>query len=60
MEIITVKIPRKMLFLIDSLVEEGYFPSRSEIIRDAIRLFLKHYEHLIKKIPERKLILATP
>jgi len=42
--IISVHIPRKMLEYIDRLVEEGYYPSRSELIRIAIRELLQREE----------------
>ena len=60
MEIITVRLPRRIVALIDTLVEEGYFASRSAAIREALRLLLKHYETLIERVPERRLLLATP
>jgi len=41
MKLITVHIPEKFLEALDSLVAEGRYPNRSEIIRIAIRDFLK-------------------
>ena len=38
---ISLKLPKKMLELIDELVREGLYPSRSEVIRTAIILLLR-------------------
>ena len=37
MEIITIRLPRKLIQLLDDFVELGIFASRSEFIRFAIR-----------------------
>lgn len=42
MRLITVHIPQKWLDLLDELVAAGLYPNRSEIIRLAIREFLKN------------------
>ena len=41
MRIVTFKIPEPILELIDLLVRTGRFSSRSEVIRAALREFLK-------------------
>ncbi len=41
MTLITVHIPEKFLKEIEKLVEEGYYPNRSEVIRIALRDFLR-------------------
>lgn len=41
MKLITVHIPEKFLEALDELVAEGKYPNRSEIIRIAIRDFLR-------------------
>ena len=41
MALITVHVPEKFLKEIEKLVEEGYYPNRSEVIRIAIRDFLR-------------------
>ncbi len=41
MKLITVHIPEKFLEALDALVAEGRYPNRSEIIRIAIRDFLR-------------------
>lgn len=41
MKLITVHIPEKFLEALDELVAEGRYPNRSEIIRIAIRDFLR-------------------
>ena len=40
MTLVTVHLPEKFLKEIERLVEEGYYPNRSEVIRIAIRDFL--------------------
>ena len=43
MVLVSFHIPQKMLQQIEELVRQGLFPSRSEVIRSAIReLLLKH------------------
>ncbi len=37
LEILTVKMAEELLERIDRLVRDGYYPSRSELIRTAIR-----------------------
>ena len=43
MELISVHIPSALLQIIDDMVRRGLYPSRSEAIRDAIRLLLVHF-----------------
>ncbi len=57
MKLITVHIPEKFLEALDELVAEGRYPNRSEIIRIAIRDFLRE-ELWRKKEEPRSLILA--
>ena len=40
MQLISVHIPRHILEEIDRLVQEGYFPNRSEAIRTALHLLI--------------------
>jgi len=40
MKNITVKIPDRLLDLVDTLVEEGLFSSRSSVVRTALNVFL--------------------
>jgi len=57
MKLITVHIPEKFLEALDELVAEGRYPNRSEIIRIAIRDFLR--EELWRRKDELKqLVLA--
>jgi Arc/MetJ-type ribon-helix-helix transcriptional regulator len=42
MELISFHLPKPLLDIIDNLVRQGVYPSRSEAIRDAIRLLLEH------------------
>jgi Predicted transcriptional regulators containing the CopG/Arc/MetJ DNA-binding domain and a metal-binding domain len=41
--LITVKIPMKILQEVDELVKEGVFVSRSEAVREALKLLLSRY-----------------
>ena len=41
--IISIKIPMEQLKQLDSLVQQGLYASRSEAIREAIRLLLSGY-----------------
>lgn len=57
MKLITVHIPEKFLEALDELVAEGRYPNRSEIIRIAIRDFLRE-ELWRKKDNLKQLVLA--
>jgi len=41
MQIVSVQIPKSVLNAIDQLVKRGVYPNRSEVIRAALREFLK-------------------
>ncbi|ASA78034.1 MULTISPECIES: ribbon-helix-helix domain-containing protein [Thermococcus] len=41
MRIISVQLPQGLINAMDQLVKKGVYPSRSEIIREAIRELLK-------------------
>ena len=43
MVLISVHIPPAALEILDNMVQKGLYPSRSEAIRDAIRLLLEHF-----------------
>ena len=43
-EKISVRFPQGLIREIDELVESGEFSSRSELIKEAVRFFLMHYE----------------
>ncbi|NPA47940.1 MAG: ribbon-helix-helix protein, CopG family [Thermococci archaeon] len=43
-EKVSVRFPRGLMREIDELVESGEFSSRSELIKEAVRFFLLHYE----------------
>jgi len=58
MKLITVHIPEKFLEALDELVAEGRYPNRSEIIRIAIRDFLR--EELWKRKESRKQMVQFP
>lgn len=36
---VSISLPRKLSEEIDALIESGYYDNRSELVRDAIRLF---------------------
>jgi Arc/MetJ-type ribon-helix-helix transcriptional regulator len=46
MRTITVKIPEYLLRMIDRLVEEGVFYSRSDAVREAVRMLVEKYFNL--------------
>jgi Arc/MetJ-type ribon-helix-helix transcriptional regulator len=46
MRTITVKIPEYLLRMIDRLVEEGVFYSRSDAVREAVRMLVEKYYNL--------------
>ncbi|NJE60433.1 ribbon-helix-helix domain-containing protein [Thermococcus sp. 21S7] len=43
-EKVSVRFPQGLMREIDELVESGEFSSRSELIKEAVRFFLLHYE----------------
>ncbi|HEC57819.1 MAG TPA: ribbon-helix-helix protein, CopG family, partial [Candidatus Syntrophoarchaeum butanivorans] len=43
MERITVRLPEKQIVALNALVERGDYASVSEVVRDAIREFLKKH-----------------
>jgi Arc/MetJ-type ribon-helix-helix transcriptional regulator len=45
MRTITVKIPEYLLRMIDRLVEEGLFYSRSDAVREAVRMLVDKYRN---------------
>jgi len=45
MELISFHLPKHYVDMLDDLVRRGIYPSRSEAIRDAIRLLLQHFGH---------------
>ncbi|WP_068322031.1 ribbon-helix-helix domain-containing protein [Pyrococcus kukulkanii] len=42
-EKITVRFPKGLVREMDRLIQEGEFSSRSELIKEAVRLFLLYY-----------------
>jgi Arc/MetJ-type ribon-helix-helix transcriptional regulator len=50
LKIVTIYIPEKYLDCIKIMVDFGYFPSRSEAIRQSLRLFLSKESEFIKDI----------
>lgn len=55
MKIVTVNVPRSYLDAIEKLVgDKGLYPSRSELIRVAVRKFLLKELKLAKEMKEQK------
>ncbi|ASJ02326.1 transcriptional regulator [Thermococcus profundus] len=50
MRIISVQVPQSFINAMDQLVRRGIYPSRSEIIRTALREFLKREMNI--ELPE--------
>ena len=46
----SIRLPKKMWEKLEELVNMGLYPSRSEAIRDAIRLLLRKYDFLIREM----------
>ncbi|MDP7080316.1 MAG: UPF0175 family protein [Candidatus Undinarchaeales archaeon] len=51
MVVVSITIPAKMGEEIDGFIKEGYYDNRSELIREAIRMFLMHR-------PKERLVVA--
>ena len=50
MKTVEAEIPDRLDRAIDALVERGWFPSRDEILREAIRRFLEaHHPDLMER-----------
>jgi len=54
MKLVTVHLPEKFLEALDTLVAEGRYPNRSEIIRIAIREFLREEFWATKQLNKKK------
>ncbi|WP_147665248.1 ribbon-helix-helix domain-containing protein [Promethearchaeum syntrophicum] len=50
MKIVTINIPEQYLDCLKTLVDLGYFPSRSEAVRQALNQFLTKEANLVKEI----------
>jgi putative addiction module CopG family antidote len=52
MEAMTIKITHRLMQEIDSLIEEGWYSSRSEAVRDAVRELVerRRYQDLKKAV----------
>lgn len=48
MALFSVHVPWPYLQAIDALVSKGYFTSRGEVIRYALRILLDKFEHVLK------------
>ena len=49
-KIVTINIPEQYLDCLKTMVDLGYFPSRSEAVRQALKLFLTKEANLVKEI----------
>ncbi|MEM4699834.1 MAG: ribbon-helix-helix domain-containing protein [Candidatus Nezhaarchaeales archaeon] len=54
MRIVTVKVPKAYVDELDNLIKAGFFPSRSEAIRIAIRDLLQKELWSVKRIELRE------
>ncbi len=50
MKIVTINIPEQYLDCLKTLIDLGYFPSRSEAVRQALNQFLTKEANLVKDI----------
>lgn len=50
LKIVTINIPEQYLDCLKTLVDLGYFPSRSEAVRQALKQFLTKEANLVKDI----------
>ena len=50
LKIVTINIPEPYLDCLKTLVDLGYFPSRSEAVRQALKQFLTREANLVKDI----------
>jgi len=54
MKIVTINIPDQYLDCLETMVNMGFFPSRSEAVRQALRRFLTIEQEMNKDLaPER-------
>ncbi|UYP48344.1 hypothetical protein NEF87_004629 [Candidatus Lokiarchaeum ossiferum] len=54
MKIVTINIPDQYLDCLETMVNMGYFPSRSEAVRQALKQFLTNEQDLNQDLtPER-------
>ena len=51
-DILNVRLSKEMVRWIDSLVQNGFYKSRAEAIRDFVRDFLEH--HPSQDTPQKK------
>ena len=49
-KIVTINIPEQYLDCLKTMVDLGYFPSRSEAVRQALKFFLTKEANLVKEI----------
>ena len=54
MKTICVKFPDIDIIKMDILVREGYFVSRSELIRYAVRMLFRTYDDVIRRALEKR------
>ena len=51
-ERITIRLTKRYLDLLNTLIEKGVYNSRNEAIRDALRIMYEY--HGLKVVPEKK------
>ena len=42
-ETVAVRVPKKVVEMVDELIREGYYQNRSDFLRTAIRLLLRKH-----------------
>jgi len=50
MKVITINLPNQYIECLDDLGDLGFFPSRSETVRQALKRFLDKEENFVKEI----------
>jgi Arc/MetJ-type ribon-helix-helix transcriptional regulator len=54
-ERITIRLPKKMVNDIDDLVQVGEYTNRSDVVREAVKMFLNtKIEDVVKRLNTRK------
>ncbi|MEX0569077.1 MAG: ribbon-helix-helix domain-containing protein [Candidatus Njordarchaeota archaeon] len=59
MRVVSIRIPENIIHLIDLLCEKGYFVSRTEFIRYAIRIALEKFRKEIRQ-DAQKILSSVP
>jgi len=60
MELVTFLVPEKLLELMDELVATGMYPSRSDLVRQAVRDLIRREWPFLKERERRRRARARP